>query len=380
MKKDYSFNLRQLLSLAAVLFLAPALRLVPGSTAATAGRAAWFSVLLALPLLVGYARFLSRFLACRAEGESMAELCLRALGERLGPAVLTGLALWFLLYGGFMLRAGADRIIITIYPNSTAAVFVLPMGLLGLTAALGAGRTLVRSAKLVLPLVLGALLPVLVFALLSLSKSNLMPLTIFHMPGALLASLATVDVVVLPLYTALFLPRLRQERKSVFRPLCLWTAAVVLLLFWLNTVIIGSFGAELTDKLNQPFFVLVRNLVFFRSLERVEALIVTLWIFSDFVLVSSCLYCAQHLLRLVLGKEACYRGEGRLMLCSGRWVIWVCAAVSVVIALVIAPEPPRFHFWSTTLIPIMNLCVAFILLPGIYAVGRLRGKIGNSED
>lgn len=371
MKTDYSFNLRQLLSLGAVLFLAPALRLVPGSSAASAGRAAWFSVLLALPGLALYARFLAAFMGCRRERESLAELCLRALGPVWGKAALTGLALWFLLYAGFMLRAGADRIIITIYPNTRSAVFVLPMGLLGLTAALGAGRTLVRSAKLVLPIVLGALILVLIFALSSIRRSNLLPLTIFHMPGAMLGSLATVDVVVLPAYTALFLPRLRRE-ESMFRPLLLWMGALVLILFWLNTSIIGSFGAELTDKLSQPFFVLVRNLVFFRSLERVEALIVTLWIFSDFVLVSTCLYCAQHALRLVMGRDSYYRGERRLCMKEGRWVIWLCALVSVVCALLVAPEPPDFHFWSGTLIPIMNLCVAFIVLPLIYFIGKLR--------
>ena len=370
MKTDYSFNSRQLLSLAAVFFLAPALRLVPGSTAATAGRAAWISVLAALPLLLGYAWFLSRLLECRQEEESLAQLILRALGPGPGRAALGIFAFWFILYGGFMLRSGADRIIVTIYPNSSSPIFVLPMGLLGLAAALGAGRTLVRAAKILLPPVIGALVLVLLFASFSVSRENLLPLTIFQTPETLLASLATVDVVVLPLYICLFLPRLRSGGKSLFLPLGLWMLSVVLLLFWLNTDIVGCFGSELTGKLSQPFFVLVRNLVFFRSLERVEALVVTLWIFSDFALISCCLYCAQHSLRIMLGKRGLYQGEGRLDFSDGRWLIWLCAAAAIVFALLVAPDPPGFHFWSGTLIPIANLCVAFILLPAIYIIGK----------
>lgn len=370
MKTDHSFNPRQLFSLAAVFFLAPALRLVPGSTAATAGRAAWFSVLLALPLLLGYGFLLSRFLDCRREEESLAQLTLRSLGPGLGRVVLAVLALWFLLYGGFMLRSGADRIIITIYPNSSSAIFVLPMGLLALVAALGAGRTLVRTAKILLPPVLAALILVLIFASFSISRANLLPLTIFQAPQAILASLATVDVVVLPLYMVFFMPRLRSGGKSLFPPIVFWMLSVVLLLFWLNTDIIGCFGAELTEKLSQPFFALVRNLVFFRSLERIEALVVSLWIFSDFALISCCLYCAQHTLRLLLGKESLYHGEKRLNFSQGRWIIWLCALAVIICALLIAPEPPGYHFWSGTLIPIINLCVAFILLPGIYIIGK----------
>ena len=44
---------RQLFSLGAVIALAPALRLFPTGTAQLAGRAAWITPLLALPLLLG---------------------------------------------------------------------------------------------------------------------------------------------------------------------------------------------------------------------------------------------------------------------------------------------------------------------------------------
>ena len=56
----YSYNLRQLLPLATVFFLSPALRLVPSGTAELAGRAAWVSVPLALPMLLLYMYFISR--------------------------------------------------------------------------------------------------------------------------------------------------------------------------------------------------------------------------------------------------------------------------------------------------------------------------------
>ena len=88
------------------------------------------------------------------ENEGLAELTLRILGKKAGKAVLLLISAWLLLFGGFVLRSGADRLITTIFPNSDPAVFTAVMGFIGLVAALGPARSLVRIAKLVRPVVL----------------------------------------------------------------------------------------------------------------------------------------------------------------------------------------------------------------------------------
>ena len=50
---------------------------------------------------------------------------------------LYALAGWLLFYGGFVLRSGADRLVVTVYPQSAPAVFTLSMGFCCLIAALG---------------------------------------------------------------------------------------------------------------------------------------------------------------------------------------------------------------------------------------------------
>lgn len=371
----YSYNLKQLLSLATVFFLSPALRLVPSGTAELAGRAAWVSVPVALPLLIIYMYFISCFLKRRQGREGLAELALRALGKVWGRLVLGFLGLWFLLYGGFMLRSGAVRIITTIYPNSSALLFVLSMGLLGLFAALGAERSLVRSARIISPAVLGVLILVLSFAVVTVRRDNLLPLTVFEVEGCLKGSLASLGVGCISIYMCFFLSGLELDGERLFRKLSFWAVSVLLLLFWLNADIIGAFGHELSTRLSQPFFALVRNLVFFRSLERVEALVVSLWIFSDFILISLCLHAAQHAFRLVLGCRSEYQGEGFFELGHGRWVIWLCGIVAIGLGCFIAGEPEALEFWSRQIIPGINLFVALLLLPGIYIVGRALKRI-----
>ena len=73
----------------------------------------------------------------------------------------------------------------------------------------------------------------------------------------------------------------------------------------------GAFGAPLTAQLARPFFVLVRTLSFFRTVERVEALVVMLWIFPDFLITALFLWAGQYSLRLLCGFHPDDQPSGR---------------------------------------------------------------------
>ena len=137
--------------MSSLLLLGPALRLLPRAAAEQAGRAAWLGALPALPLLLLYARFLSRFWETRPAGTGLAEAAMQVLGPRWGAVALYALSGWLLFYGGFVLRSGADRLVVTVYPQSAPAVFTLSMGLCCLIAALGSARSLARTAAMLWP-------------------------------------------------------------------------------------------------------------------------------------------------------------------------------------------------------------------------------------
>ena len=122
MNDKRSFDRRALLSLGTVTILAPMLRLFPIASVEAAGRAAWLSALAALPLTAAYIFFLSALMDKREEGENLQELSLRLLGKAGGRVFLILTAAWLLLYAGFELRSGSDRLIVTVYPNSRAVL------------------------------------------------------------------------------------------------------------------------------------------------------------------------------------------------------------------------------------------------------------------
>ena len=115
---------------------------------------------------------------------------------------------------------------------------------------------------------------------------------------------------------------------------------------------------------------LVRTLVFFRTVERVEALVVMLWVFPDFLMTALFFWAGQYALRLLCGFHPDTKMRARLDFSEGRVLIWAFAAAAIVLALFLAPTPRQLERWSSVYIPAANFTFVFVYLPLLYIVGR----------
>lgn len=361
-------NDRQLGATAFVLLLSPALRLFPSAGAQSAGKTLWLSALLAFFPAAAYLFLVCRAAALRREGEGMGELLLRAAPGRGGRFALCVLGAWLLVYAGFVLRSGADRFIVTVYPNTPAAFFILTMAAAALAAAFAPLRDAARCARMFLPVVTLVLALVLGAALFGVRKENLLPLEPRGPGGLLVGTLGALDLLAWAIAAGcLLLPEVKKGACSfgaLLRPLALGCAVLALL----GVTIVGSFGAALSGALSWPFFSLVRDLVFFRSVERIEALVVALWIFPDFLIVSLFLRGALRALGLTLGRRFPPLAQKKLALP-------LCALAAAFFALLAAPDANALARWSRLYIPAANLFFSFVFFPGILAVGRKKGRI-----
>ena len=378
--RSQRFSTSQLLSLGSLIVLFPALRLFPAQTAEEAGRAGWLCAWAALPLGLGYAFFLRRLLALTREGEYLPEALPRLLGRRAGNAALLLTALWTLLYAAFVLRSGADRLVGTIYPKSGPAVFSEIMGLLALAAALTTPRALVRTARMLRPFLLGALLLILGFAAFSVKKENLWPLTARDLLPVCRGVPGAVDISCGALAALCFLAGGTEDGGPGLRQMGGWLVRLSLVLSLLSAAVTGVFGHELTAQLSRPFFVLVRTLVFFRTVERVEALVVMLWVFPDFLLSSLFLWIGQYCLRLLWKKDPGADFSGSFDLTQGRLLIWAAGAAVIALSLLLAPDAQSLERWSRGVIPALNLLYCLVLLPTIYIIAKLRMKKKPAEE
>ena len=379
MRNDKAYTSSILLATATVMLMAPALRLFPQLASRLAGRGAWVSALAAFPLLAVYALFLFRFSSCAADGEGAAALIERACGKTLGRAVLYVTALWFLLYSAFVLRAGADRLITTVYPNAPPLFFIAVMGVLGTWAALEPIVAVERVSKLIEPVIAAVLAAILISGLLSADRATLLPITVYDTAAILKGGAAAADVVSAALYSIFFISLCAEKRKSTLRGWLIWTAGACVFLCLLCAAVIGAFGAELAGKLVHPFFSLVRNLNVFGARLRVDTFVVALWVFPDLVIFSVFLWMGQSCLRRAVGQTVPSPVSGgsapRLDLKGGRWVIPAAGLAAMITAALMAENASALALWSNRLIPAANLAFAFVLLPAVYVIGKVKRRI-----
>ncbi len=346
---------------AAICFLAllpPATRLLPGLCANISGRAAWLCPVAALPFLLLTAWLVKKLSSNAAEDENLGSLIRRGLGPYAGAAVLVLYSLWLAFYAGFSLRSSASRFIYTIYPGAPPWPFVVSGLVMGLAAALSKVRALARASELFRWLLLLALVPILLLGVLEMDVKSLGPIYLSDALPVLEGSLPALGAGAFLIVNIGFLDRgrggFRRGRFSVFA--CLLMALIV-------AVTVGRFGHALTGRLTYPFFALVRNTSVFGVTERIEALVTALWVFSDFVLFTFSLSASSGCLGLALGRR------------DAKWTIWLCALLSAVTALLIAPDSAVLRLVSELVAPGLNLIMLYGLVLPALLIGRIRGRI-----
>lgn len=355
----------QLLTLSFVALLSPFLRLLPSTVAEQAGSAAWVSAALSLLPAGLLAAIISSLRKSFPQGKGLSHLLTDFFGKFGGSLVIFLWSLWLVFHSGFLLRSGADRFIATIYPTAKPLFFIAVMGALCTVAAFGHIKPLARSAELFRPLLLFVIGLVLVFTLEDVEPTFLLPVTDAHIEGiAKGLPLAAEAVSVALVCMAFLLGCVRPEAKP--RSLLPWLLGATALNVLLCTVSVGSLGKTYTAALSYPFFIMARDLSILSGVERIEALVVGLWLLPDFVLITLELIIVSDNLLYITGRSESQKGRSLCILAA--------AIPAVIVALRIAPNSQAIQRWSDMIVPAIHLGWAYLILPLLWIIGRLRKK------
>lgn len=367
-----SLSRRQTLTLAFLAMLSPFLRLVPRRVAIFAGSASWLAPLFTIPTFLALAAILSRLLKA-VPGQGLAQISCKLLGSLPGKFFVLLWSVWLCLHGGFLLRSGADRFIVTIFRDSDPWIFVAVMAVLVLIAGMGTVKTLARSAEIFRPLLIVVLVAVTLLALPDIHPEYILPVTGQDLLPCLTGSVMVTDAVCIVLLTAAFLAGYEESQTPFFRsfgrfilPVCLLAAAIC-------AAVVGVFGSALTSRLTYPFFVMVRDLTVFDTIQRFEALVVGLWVLPDFILVTMEVLIASDNLMLIFNEE---KIPHRVFYWrSGNKFVWLCVLGVVLSAVFIARDARQLTLWADVLIPSMNLALCFLFPLLLFVVGKLRKQL-----
>lgn len=354
-------SVKQLRSLYFVSVLSPAVRLLPNSTILHAKNASWLSPLFALIPVLLYAYFLYGAAKHHKEGEGIGEMLSCGIGKPAAKTVLLLCGVWLSFYAGFLLRVDAERLYATIYKDGNVFMFVMASLIIALLVARTSVRGLARMAEVFLPVLVAVLGLSCVLALVDIKAEYLLPVTGEDIPGALIGAIPIINVLATGAYFLLLLENTEKaegSRQILLRGglwVMLGVAAVIV-------TVTGTLSAPLANHLNNPFFVMARNLSVFGVNERVEAVVIALWVVTDLI------FAAAMLRASAAGLKAVF--------VSGdiKKYVWAAAAGALTGAVFCAKDAFVLSKVSEYWVPLVNLFFTCFLFPLLFLIGAVKNR------
>lgn len=324
------------------------MEVLPGLTAQAAGEAAWLTGLLAFfPFLLLY-----WLLASLLRGErGLAAAYRDSLGRWLGK----GVSILYMVWGIYLMAAEgrlyAERLLAAGYRSAPPAVFTAI--LLGVLLWVGRKKLagFARAAEICYLALALAVALVLAFSILGATPEYVLPVWFSDLPAAAAATLIPVGALSCGVYGAFLtgrvIPREGDRRRGA-----LWLAAGCGALALLQFGVLAQLGAGLSGQLDAPFFEVARGVGVQGAFQRVEAVVIAVWIFSDFILLGLLLFAIREAGRETFGEK------------WGRRCVPIALLLAFLVGLFLFPDDFSAKRAARTAIPTGNLILAF-LLPGL---------------
>ena len=363
MKQTDTISPRQFVATAFVCVLSPLIRRFPRTLVLSAGRIAWLTVPAAVPA-AALILWLFWLLFHKRPGESFSAILSDVLGGFSGKVLTALYALWLLFYTGFLLRSGAIRFLSTVYQGARPWIFVAGIAAVCALAAAGTVRAVARTAMLLRPLLaaIPALAVVLTFK--DADFRMLMPVILEDPASDAMAVLKLVNLLGIVLFLSFLGDRIGAPLRV--RDWAGWTGVILALVGLMTVGCLGMFGPELTARMTYPFFMLVRDVTVLGSFERVEPVIIAVWIFADFILLS------------LLPRIAA--GNLRYCVSAGtddppRWLPPLCTFLAALVAFVLPEDLTVFYLLSERIVPLTSAALCFGIPLLTLIVGKLRKRL-----
>lgn len=270
-----------------------------------AGQGAWFALLLgnAAASLVG---LLGIVVGQRFPGLMPAQIARQVLGKWLGGLVGFLYGAFFVWVYALALRDLVDFSQIVLLPETPAWVLTL---LVALPVLYMAWEGLEPVARVAFALVVAKVAAVLLIPLMVSKEFSVMQVEplLYHGFGSVLRSSAAVlPWSVESLVVMSMAPNLRPgARASRWFLLGMGGATLLLLVLIVSTSLV--FGPDLAGRFTYPVYTMVQMVMVGRTIERIEMVPVSIWLFGILLKLTICLYAAASAWSNALGGDRRYR-------------------------------------------------------------------------
>lgn len=354
-------SIRQAVILFLTLIYSPAMRFFPVFTSEQAKRAGWLApVLAAVPffclVLIMQALF-------RKEQEaSLSDLYLKIFGKFVGRIFLLIMLFWTMILLGLYVRYFAERFLSALMPNTSMAFFAITMLTVVFYVVRGGLVSFARTVEFLF--VVFSLIFLLLF-LLSVSNIeiiNLLPVT--HLDFWPVAKSTYYILGVWGYFSyVFFLADKFNDKEHVRRFGLQGMGYIVFTSVLLLIQTIGVYGYTIIRRAPQPYFLVIKSISIFDTIERIESVALAFWVIIDFVVIAVFMMIVISLLKSIF------------MVREGRPLVSPITLLAYILCFYVAHDRFELESFSRTFASGINIItgLGFPLL--LLVVGKIRRKI-----
>jgi spore germination protein KB len=215
------------------------------------------------------------------------------IGKPLGKILSLLYTIWFLFIGGGLLAQFANFMNTTIMASTPKMVFIITFVAIAFYAVHSGLEVVVRVNELLLWVIVIAIILVVTLPYELMDLRRMLPVGQMSIGKLVATSLIAGSWRGEVMLVGMFLPAL-VTLKNTTRNM-IWTVFLVgVFMIAVEISLVTVFGAQIVGDLEVPVFNLARMISTARVLDRVEALVLIIWVLATFVKICAFLYCTAQ--------------------------------------------------------------------------------------
>lgn len=354
---------RQFMAMVFVSVLSALLHRAPEAVVNAGGvPASWLAPVAAVIPIFLIAWIMNRLMRGRNEGEGLTDVFIKVLGSGGGKLLALVFAAWPVFYAGIILRSGGERLVSMVYKSQNVNVFIIVAVIIALIGASGKLTALASSAEIFLLFMAGILLLVFGFSILDIETENLFPVSYLDTVPVLKASIPIVYTISPFVFLYFLAGRVKKEEKSL-KVTLRWLISIVVVALALLITTIGIFGVNLMGEVQSAFFSMAQNISIFGTVQRIESIVVGVWVAADFVMIASMIMVSCEIIAVAFGI-------------SGRKIPALSVGIAVaLVAFLCAPNAFILDKIFERIVPVVTISLIYIVMPVLFIIGKIRKRL-----
>lgn len=360
-QKKGKISTRQLMLLFIMSTFSPAIRLFPMLIAKQAKQAGWltpiFSMIVMFPLI-----FIVQSFFENGKYSNLSDVFTSILGKFLGRMLVSIYFIGVMVLLALYVRLFAERISSSILPDTTIRFFILVILGLVFYVLRGGIVSLVRTNEFIFYSFMFIFGITSIMAIFNIKTKNLLPISYMDILPVAASSYAILGIWGY-FFLMFFFGENVNDKENIKHFGVRTTAYITVISLVIITISLGVLGSNLSARVFLPYFITIKEISVLSTLERMEPIIVAIWIIADFIIISTFAYISVSILKSLFSLP------------NKRSITSPVILLTYILAMCIGRNRFELETFSEYIALPGNIILCFVIPIIVFIIGKIRKLI-----